>query len=83
LQSSYSKATKAELGKDWNQAFQLYIKAAEGYLHLSRTTVDDRLRAHYKADAGKALKRAEKIKANRHDLKPVSVNPFSERKSIR
>jgi calpain-7 len=76
-QTIYSKAVKAELESDWDQAFRLYIKAAESYLHLNRTTTDEKLRAKCNANAVKALERAEKIKAKRQDLAPVVVDPFS------
>jgi calpain-7 len=82
FQSIYSKAAKAELSKEWDQAFQLYIKSAEGYLHLNRTTSNERLRALCKSGAGKALERAEKIKTIKRNLMPISVNHFSERMLI-
>lgn len=58
-----SKASKAEFAKNYDQAFQLYIKTAESFLHLSRsTTADDKNKLKWKASAAKALERAEKIK---------------------
>lgn len=57
-QSFYIKATQAELAKNYDEALQYYIKSAQGFLHLSRTTTTD-----WKKDAAKALDRAEKIKA--------------------
>jgi calpain-7 len=71
-----SKATGAEQRQDWDQAFQLYIKAAESFLSLYRSTPHKTLRSEYKICAGKALERAEKIKAVKRDLTPVVVNPF-------
>ncbi|KAF5355191.1 hypothetical protein D9756_005675 [Leucocoprinus leucothites] len=60
----YTKATKAELARNYDEAFKLYIQATESYLHLSRTTHhSESLRTKWKASAGKALERAEKIKA--------------------
>ncbi|KAF9012688.1 hypothetical protein BDQ17DRAFT_1344439 [Cyathus striatus] len=61
--SLYSKATKAELSKDYNIAFQFYVKAAESYLHLSRSSnITDKDKANWNAQAAKALERAEKLK---------------------
>ncbi|KNZ75773.1 Calpain-like protease palB/RIM13, partial [Termitomyces sp. J132] len=61
----YSKAAKAELSRDYDVAFRLYVKSAELYLHLSRTWNDNfSVQAgKWKASAAKALERAEKIKA--------------------
>ncbi|RDB24959.1 Calpain-like protease palB/RIM13 [Hypsizygus marmoreus] len=62
--SNYSKAAKAELAKDYNLAFGLYVKSAELYLHISRSNHAHEVdRSKWKANAGKALQRAEKIKA--------------------
>ncbi|KAK7052803.1 cysteine protease [Paramarasmius palmivorus] len=62
-ESAYAKATRAELAQDYNSAFQSYIKAAELFLHLSRTnTSDEKKKEKWKNDADKALQRAEKIK---------------------
>ncbi|KIY50677.1 cysteine proteinase [Fistulina hepatica ATCC 64428] len=58
----YSKATKAELSRDYDLAFRLYVQAAEAFLHTSRSTSDPRQQASLKADANKALVRAEKIR---------------------
>jgi calpain-7 len=77
LQAIYSKATKAELENDWDQACTLYVKSAASYLHLSRTTTDEKLRTRCKANASRALERAEKIKMKKRDLTPVAVDPFS------
>lgn len=51
-------------------------------MHLGRTTTDQFTRAQCKAQAGKALERAEKIKHHRKDLAPVNVDHFSGRKRI-
>ncbi|KAF4614242.1 hypothetical protein D9613_007736 [Agrocybe pediades] len=62
-EATSSKASKAEFSKNYDQAFRLYIKTAESFLHLSRsTTADDRHKQRWKASAAKALERAEKIK---------------------
>lgn len=79
LQRVYSKAAKAELERDYDRAFQLYLKAADGFLHLDRTTSDTSIRATCKSEAGKSLERAEKIKAIRRDLTPVLTDPLSPR----
>ncbi|TBU43387.1 hypothetical protein BD309DRAFT_991045 [Dichomitus squalens] len=76
--TKYTKAANAELSKDYDKAFSLYIQAAEKYLQLSRQAVNDRTRALHKGEAAKALERAEKIKALRHDVKPVVKDEFSE-----
>ncbi|KAF9462395.1 hypothetical protein BDZ94DRAFT_1261255 [Collybia nuda] len=69
----YNKATRAELSRNYDLAFKLYIKAAELYLHLSRTSKGhDKIEAQWKANAGKALQRAEKIKAYVNQSKPKS-----------
>ncbi|KAF8058758.1 hypothetical protein FPV67DRAFT_1523596 [Lyophyllum atratum] len=62
---TYTKAAKAELSCEYDLAFRLYVKSAELYLHLSRsgTGATPVQAAKWKASAGKALQRAEKIKA--------------------
>ena len=93
-----SKAAMAEFAKEYDQAFRLYIKAAESFLHLSRSgTQSDKTKQQWKANAAKALERAEKIKvfvekstaipASNHQspslrLTPVAINHFSPRKSF-
>ncbi|KAH9481424.1 Calpain-like protease palB/RIM13 [Psilocybe cubensis] len=62
-EATSSKASKAEFAKKYDQAFGLYIKTAESFLHLSRTSaVDDKTKQKWKTNAAKALERAEKIK---------------------
>lgn len=64
LQTIYAKATKAELAQNYDNAFRLYVQATELYLHLGRTnTLGERDKANCKAQAAKALDRAERIKA--------------------
>ncbi|KAG6836478.1 hypothetical protein H0H93_007647 [Arthromyces matolae] len=80
---TYSKAAKAELSRDYDVAFRLYVKAAELYLNLSRTHSDDgQLQtAKWKANAGKALQRAEKIKAfvdKRKSVHQPGATPFAK-----
>ncbi|KAF7792724.1 hypothetical protein EIP86_003822 [Pleurotus ostreatoroseus] len=74
----YAKAAKAEHDGDYDRAFQLYIKAAEGFLHLSRTVVDAALRNTCKTNASKALERAEKIKTIKRDVTPVAADYLSQ-----
>ncbi|KAJ7099454.1 hypothetical protein B0H15DRAFT_771653, partial [Mycena belliarum] len=85
--STYAKAVKAEFAKDYDTAFRLYIKAAEAFLHLSRAVDRERDKPKWKTCAGKALERAEKIKAfvekssdpsrSEARLTPVGVDYFS------
>ncbi|PCH36605.1 cysteine proteinase [Wolfiporia cocos MD-104 SS10] len=78
-ETTYSKAAKAELHNDLDRAFRLYVKAAEDFLHKSQSCDDARLRTVCKEQAGKALERAEKIKAVKPDVTPVAKNYFSDR----
>ena len=94
-QITSSKAAKAEFAKEYDQAFRLYIKAAESFLHLSRSGgTQDKIKQQWKANASKALERAERIKkfveksttasSNVQSpslrLTPVAINHFSPRK---
>ncbi|KAH9935228.1 uncharacterized protein BXZ73DRAFT_89556 [Epithele typhae] len=72
-ESSYQKAAGAELARDFDKAFRLYVH---------RRSVDDRARAQHKAEAAKALERAEKIKAVKQDVRPVSKDEFSESEQL-
>ncbi|KAJ6491676.1 hypothetical protein C8R47DRAFT_976286 [Mycena vitilis] len=74
-QSTYAKAVKTEFSKDYDTAFRLYIKAAESFLHLSRSVDRDSEKAKWKTSAGKALERAEKIKAFVDKSKAPSSDP--------
>ncbi|RXW16410.1 hypothetical protein EST38_g9440 [Candolleomyces aberdarensis] len=63
-EANYAKATRAELSRRFNEAFKHYIKAAELFLHLSRSPKStEKDKAKWKSNAQKALDRAEKIKA--------------------
>ena len=92
-----SKAAKAEFAKEYDQAFRLYIKAAESFLHLSRSsTQSDKIKQQWKGSAAKALDRAERIKKfveKSSDspsgqqspplrLTPVAINHFSPREYL-
>ncbi|KAG2153243.1 hypothetical protein DEU56DRAFT_955173 [Suillus clintonianus] len=59
----YARAAKFELENDWNNAFKLYLEAAEAFLHISRSSD-----AKYRNNATKALERAEKIKQYKSSL---------------
>ncbi|KAF8905038.1 hypothetical protein CPB84DRAFT_1845125 [Gymnopilus junonius] len=62
-ETTSSKAAKAEFSKSYDQAFRLYIKAAEQFLHLSRSSsAEDRSKQKWKSSAANALERAERIK---------------------
>lgn len=74
----YQKATRAEVDRSYDQAFELYIAAAQSYLQHVRNAVHERDRKKYKLDAHKCLERAERIKAAKRDLAPLVRNPFSE-----
>ena len=66
------------MNKDLDSAFKFYIEAAKAFLHLSRSSSDEKVQTKLKVDAGKALQRAEKIKAAKGDLTPVIRDPSSE-----
>jgi len=80
-QTAYAKAARAELNQDFDGAFRLYLDAAKMCLHLSRSNCDAQSQAQWKADASRALDRAERIRAHKKDLTPVLRDPFSERMS--
>ncbi|SRR6266511_1383281 len=78
LQLTHAKATKAEFAKDYDQAFRLYIKSAETFLHLSRSgAITDKKKQQWQGNAAKALERAELIKkfidASRHATTATSA----------
>ncbi|KAJ7287023.1 hypothetical protein C8J57DRAFT_1282596 [Mycena rebaudengoi] len=77
-ESTYAKAVQAELSKDFDAAFRLYIKAAESFLHLSRSVNQEKEKSKWKGNAAKALERAEKIKAFVERSKPAPSAPRSE-----
>ncbi|KAM6502958.1 hypothetical protein JOM56_002935 [Amanita muscaria] len=64
-ETTYRKATQAELAKNYDTAFRLYITSAEGYLHLGRSVAgaSEAQKNKWKEAADKALGRAEKIKS--------------------
>ncbi|KAH8103263.1 hypothetical protein BXZ70DRAFT_888986, partial [Cristinia sonorae] len=74
----YAKAASAELHRDYDVAFRLYVETVQNYLYMAQKSAVPSVRATCKAQAGKALERAEKIKSYKMDLNPVSINHFSE-----
>ena len=78
-QTKYTKAAKAELNRELDRAFRLYIEVAQDYLHLGGTTTNPSTRTTCKANASKALKRAELIKQTKPNVAPVFVDRFSDR----
>ncbi|KAJ4483777.1 hypothetical protein J3R30DRAFT_3284463 [Lentinula aciculospora] len=67
----YTKATKSELAQDYDSAFHLYIKAAELFLHLSRSTsATENDKSQWKKSASRALDRAERIKQMTEKSRP-------------
>ncbi|KAF4563111.1 cysteine protease [Pleurotus pulmonarius] len=60
-EATYSKAAKAELSGAYDNAYRLYINAAQSFLHLSRQ--GDTEKDKWTNNARKCVERAEKIKA--------------------
>ncbi|KAH9963021.1 hypothetical protein BJV74DRAFT_786999, partial [Russula compacta] len=73
----YARATTAELAKDLDTAYRLYIEAGSAFLNLSRTAANPRSQEQARQDADRALERAERIKAVKRDLAPVWRDPFA------
>ena len=77
-QTLYERATKAELAKDLDTAFRLYIQAGTAFLNLSRTLpANCRAQEDARQGAARAVERAERIKAVKADLAPVWRDPFA------
>lgn len=77
-QNLYERATKAELAKDLDTAFRLYIEAGSAFLSLSRATpANRRVQEEARQGAARAVERAERIKAVKADLAPVWRDPFA------
>jgi len=73
-QTFSSKAAKAEFSRNYDQAFGLYVQAAESFLHLSRSgAYSDDLKNQWKSKAAKAVERAEKIKRFMSKTTPPSL----------
>ncbi|EJD46911.1 cysteine proteinase [Auricularia subglabra TFB-10046 SS5] len=79
LKAARDTATKAaakELEGHIDAAFELYISAARAFLNIANTSPE--LKVSAKAEANKALERAEKIKSAKSSVKPVAKDPLSE-----
>lgn len=81
-QAKYTKAAKAELNRELDRAFRLYIEVAQDYMHLGSITTNASIRVACKTNAGKALGRAELIKQKKPNVTPVAIDRFSERKTL-
>ncbi|KAH9006279.1 hypothetical protein EDB86DRAFT_3070317 [Lactarius hatsudake] len=73
----YARAAKAELAKNLDTAFRLYVQAATAFLNVSREATRPQTQGQARKDAERALERAERIKAVKHDLAPVLRDPFA------
>src|SRR6266851_3582365 len=76
-QNLYERATKAELAKDLDTAFRLYIEAGTAFLSLSRAAAPRRAQEEARQSAARAVERAERIKAVKADLAPVWRDQFA------
>ncbi|KAI0279076.1 hypothetical protein BGY98DRAFT_933386 [Russula aff. rugulosa BPL654] len=65
-QNLYARATRAELARDLDTAFRLYVEAGGAFLNEQA-----------RQDAARALERAERIKAVKRDVAPVWRDPFA------
>jgi calpain-7 len=83
IQKLYERATKAELAKDLDTAFNLYHQAGTAFLNLSRASTHPQIREQACKDADRAVERAERIKAAKQDLAPVLRDPFALGSSLR
>ncbi|KAK7691878.1 hypothetical protein QCA50_005282 [Cerrena zonata] len=82
LEAKYSKAARAELNRELDRAFRLYIEVAQDFMHLGGTTTNASIRAACKTNAGKSLGRAELIKQKRPNVTPVVIDRFSEQEQF-
>ncbi len=77
IQNLYTRATRAELARDLDTAFRLYVEAGSAFLNVSRTTAHARTQEQARQDAARALERAELIKGVKPDVAPVWRDPFA------
>lgn len=72
------KASAAEEKGEYDAAFRLYVDAADRFLTLIRQSSSTSASARKKltAEAQRCLLRAEKIKALKKDLKPLTKSIF-------
>ncbi|TFK21933.1 cysteine proteinase [Coprinopsis marcescibilis] len=74
----YAKATKCEFSRQYDNAFEHYVRAAELFLDLSRlNTQSEKDRIKWKGNLQKCLDRAERIKAFTQTRTRVSTNEGS------
>jgi calpain-7 len=77
IQNLYARATRAELARDLDTAFRLYVEAGSAFLNVSRSVAHARTQEQARQDAARALERAELIKAVKPDVAPVWRDPFA------
>ena len=77
IQNLYARATRAELARDLDTAYRLYVEAGSAFLNVGRTVAHARTQKQAGQDAARALKRAELIKAVKPDVAPVWRDPFA------
>lgn len=82
------KAAIAEYDGDYDEAFKLYVDAAQSYLHIVRRgnvggqkAFGEAFRKNLNKEAQKCLERAERIKVAKKNLTPLPKDPFSEGKN--
>lgn len=78
-QAATTKAAKAELAGNFDEAFKLNIEAAQTYLYLVRNTTNEGTKAQLRAVSAKVLERAERIKAaKKQHITPVDLSRLSQ-----
>jgi calpain-7 len=80
IQNLYERATRAELAKDLDTAFRLYVEAGNAFLNVDRTVTHARTQEQARQEAvvaARALERAKLIKAVKPDVTPVLRDPFA------
>lgn len=78
-----NKGAKCEIGKDYQLAFQCYVRAGEKYLWLVREAVGPSDTSRLRAAAEKVLARAETIKKVKTDVQSVPRRLLSEEEQAR
>lgn len=76
----YARAISEELAENFDNAFSLYLSAAQAFLLRSKALPNQQVleKEKCKTSAKTCLERAERIKNARKDaLKPPVLNPFS------
>jgi calpain-7 len=77
-QNIYERATRAELTKDLDTAFRLYLDAGTAFINLSHAPgIHPHAYEEARQCAARAVERAERIKAVKADLTPVWRDPFA------